>query len=522
MLRFPTRAGIALTLVCRAAAGIEDDTGYTRLAAALGPAMPTGAGVGVSQIESGTSYLPQAGSGTYPGTDDFTGCTFIARSGASALSLHAQRVAYHLFGPITQSAVGWNTMAPGITDIDCYSANGYIDNDFLQPGAANNAPVFETRAIQNHSWIAYADSTSASSFNGMLRRLDFAVQRDGFLCFAGVNNTAGNTTPDLMAAAYNVISVGLTNGDHSTGGTSTFVDGPGRLKPELVAPFDATSWATAYVSSAAAILRQRANATGNPNAVRSETLRAALLAGATKDEFPAWTKSAAVPLDATFGAGELEVFNSDAIIAGGEQTPDLLTSRPDSAWDHHTIAAGATADYRLVIPAGTVGRELSAFLVWNRTLTDPPGGGFNPTVDAAVDLNLSLDLLPAAGGATPVDQSTSTLYTMEHVWKRNLPAGTYRLRVTRPASPTGTRSFALAWRLETAPHTPQTTLTIAGGTASFAFSDLLPGQPYQLETSTDLVAWSVARSFTATAATDSWSTPATDPRRCFRLVPVSL
>ena len=522
MLRFPIRAGIALSLACRAAAGIEDDTGYSRLAAALGSSMPTGAGIGVSQIEAGSAYLPQAGSGSYSGTGDFSGRNFIAKSAASALSLHAQRVGYHLFGPITASGLGWNTMAPGITAIDCYSASGYIDNDYLQPGAGNNAPVVETRALQNHSWIAYADSTTASSFNNYLRRLDFAVQRDSFLCFAGVNNTAGNPTPDLMAAAYNVIAVGLTSGDHSTGGTSEFVDGPGRLKPELVAPFDATSWATAYVSSAAAILRQRANALANPNAVRSETLRAALLAGATKDEFPAWSKSATVPIDAVFGAGELEVFNSDAILAGGEQTPNLLTPRPDRGWDHHAIAAGTTADYRLVIPAGTIGRELSAFLVWNRTLTDPLGGGFNLTVDPAVDLNLSLDLLPAAGGTTPVDQSTSTLYTMEHVWKRNLPAGTYRLRVNRPASPTGTRSFSLAWRLETAPHAPQAALSVAGGTASFTFSGLLPGQPYQLLASTDLVAWTAVHSFTATAATEAWNTTAPDPRRCFRLVPVSL
>ena len=47
-----------------------DDTGYRRLAAELGAAAPTGAGVSVSQVESPgglEEYLPQAGTGTFAG-----------------------------------------------------------------------------------------------------------------------------------------------------------------------------------------------------------------------------------------------------------------------------------------------------------------------------------------------------------------------------------------------------------------------------------------------------------------------
>ena len=245
-------------------AAYESDCGFSRLADILGPAMPTGSGISVATIESGPAYLPQSGSATFPGSGNFTGRSFTAKSGTSPLSLHAERVGYHLYGPYTSSASGWATMAPDITAIDCYEANSWTDNAFLRPGLTNTAPLTELRSIQNHSWIEYASSATAATYNDFLRRLDFAIHRDGFLCTTAVNNTAGNATPELMASAFNSLSIGLSNGNHSTGPTSSLVDSPGRLKPEIVAPFDATSWATPYVASAAAILRQRANASAIP------------------------------------------------------------------------------------------------------------------------------------------------------------------------------------------------------------------------------------------------------------------
>jgi len=502
-------------------AGYEDDTGLTSLAARLGSSLPTGSGISVSMVESGTAYLPQAGSGTFAGSGVFSGKSFTAKSGASGLSLHAERVAYHFFGPYTGSGSGWATMSPDIGLVDVYESSSFMDNGFLRPGATNTAPLTELRSLQSHSWILYADAAKASLYNDLLRRLDFAINRDGFLCLAGVNNGAAEKTPELLASAYNALAVGLSNGNHSRGGTSAFVDGPGRLKPEITVPIDATSWATPYTASAAALLRQRSAATGSPQASRPQLLKAILLTGATKDEFPFWSKSAQTPLDAITGAGELNIDLSDAIMAGGEQLPNLAGPLPAMAWDFHLLSAGQTADYLLRVPAGETGTELSAFVVWHRTLTDPAGGGFSLTPDPLVDFNLSLDLLPSAGGdAVSVDASTSTLYNLEHVWKRSLPAGTYRLRVSRGSGTA--REFAIAWRLSTVSHVPDLSAFRGGDVIQLTATGLLPGQAYRLEWSADLAAWSVHSSFTAAAATFTWPLPVTEVRRFYRLVVVPL
>ena len=502
-------------------AGYEDDTGFTSLAARLGSGLPTGSGISVSMVESGTAYLPQAGSGTFSGSGAFVGKSFTAKSGASVLSLHAERVAYHFCGPYTGSASGWATMSPGIGLVDVYESSSFIDNGFLRPGLTNAAPLTELRSLQNHSWILYADAGKAAQYNDILRRLDFAVNRDGFLCLAGVNNGAAEKTPELMASAYNALAVGLSNGNHSRGPTSGFVDGPGRIKPEITVPIDATSWATPYTASAAALLRQRSVGTGSPQAVRPQVLKAILLAGATKDEFPFWSKSAQVPLDAITGAGELNIDLSDAIMAGGEQVPNLAGPLPPMAWDFHLLSAGSTVDYVLQVPAGEAGTELSAVLVWHRTLTDPAGGGFNLTPDPLVDFNLSLDLLPSAGGdPETIDASTSTIYNLEHVWKRSLPAGTYRLRVSRGSGTT--REFAIAWRLSTVGYLPELSASRAGDVMELTAVRLLPGQVYRLESSADLAVWSVDSSFAAAAASFTWLLPVTEVRRFYRLVAVPL
>jgi hypothetical protein len=505
-----------------ARAAAEADCGFLRLKAALGPAMPTGAGIPVSLVEVGPAYLPQVGTGTFAGTGVFLGRTFTAKSGTSALSSHASRTARHLFGPFTSEASGPPTMAPGITLIDCYEANAFLEDGFLRPTALNAAPLTENSRVQSCSWVGSADAASAAGTNDVVRRLDFAIHRDNYLCTVGVNNGSGNRTPELVASAYNVLSVGLTNGNHSRGPTSSFVDGPGRLKPEIVAPFDVTSWATPYVGSAGAILRQRATQLSSVNAARGLSIKAFLLAGATKSEFPGWSKSATVPLDSIFGAGELEIFNSEAILSGTEQLPNQATPRPAKAWDYHTLAASTTADYRLSIPPGTIATELSAFLVWNRTVTGViSGGSFAPSPDPLVDFNLALELLPSDGSSpVTVDQSNSSIYNLEHVWKKNLPAGNYRLRVSRGTG--STREFAIAWRMESAPHVPAPSMNLVGDSAQLSFRGTLPTHRYEIHASSDMVSWSTIHSFTANASTSAWNAPASSRRLFYRLVPVAL
>ena len=299
------------------------------------------------------------------------------------------------------------------------------------------------------------------------------------------------------------------------------MDGPGRRKPDLVAPLAATSYAAGYIGSAAGLLRQKANDIGTANARHVKTLKAVLLAGATKDEFPAWSRTATHPIDALYGAGELNIHHSYFILNGGEQPPNS-TAGPHMAWDHHLLGPNGTADYRLNIPAGQSGVELSAFLVWHRTLTDtnPLPTAFTLAPDPLINFTLTLFRDPAAGGAAvTIDSSTSTLYNLEHVWQKNLPAGNYRLRVSR-GSGSG-HEFALAWRLHTAPHLPQPVMASAGNSYEFTFPGLITGQPYKFQSSPNLTAWTDIETFTATtpSATRLLLKPA-NPRLLYRLLPI--
>ncbi|MDB6069461.1 MAG: fibronectin [Verrucomicrobiales bacterium] len=497
-----------------------DDVGYRSLLLDLGAAMPTGAGVGVSQIEFGNpEYLPEAGTGTFPGTGIFAGKTFTEKSGATAVSGHAAAVGLHFFSLNTDPGLGRATMTPGISAIDVYrvdstvSPTSWTDDIFLKPGTARE-PLIESRAVQNHSWISEAENSESVTDNDLLRRLDFAVRRDGFLPVTGVNN-GSSAVPSLMASAYNNLAVGLSSGGHSTGGVVAWLDGAGRQKPELVTPLDYTSFSTGLVSSGAALLRQAGSALG-ASAVRPETIKAILLAGATKGEFPGWTRSETMPLDPVFGAGEMNISHSWHIMNGGGQTADAVTVRPAKAWGYATLATGGTADYLLSVAPGTVGTELSAVASWNRVITDSsPGTGFTMAVSTLANYQLSLARVPVSGAAVVVDQSLSPIENLEHVYQKNLPSGTWRLRLSLAA---GTSApAALAWRLESAPHRPGIAISRSGTVDSLTFSGLLAGQAYVIQSSETLASWTNETTFTANPATFVWTTTASMARRFYRL-----
>ena len=514
----------------RAAADYQDDAGFTRLKAELGAALPNGAGISMSHVEAllpsppfaANAWLPQAGSGTFAGSGLYAGKQFTAKSGSGAFSFHANEVAGFMYGDDTGFNTIYHSMCAGVVTVDCYNADDWVNN-VLSPTASNIEPLVESRDVQNHSWITNATASNASAVNDVVRRQDFSINRDNYVCCVGLDNGSTTVVPDIWASSYNAISVGVSSGAHSRGGVTADMDGPARRKPEMVAPLEATSHATGYVSSAAGLLLAKANVINTNNARHAKTIKAVLLAGATKEEFPGWAKTATDPIDAIYGAGELNIYNSYHILDGGEQAVNAAgdaTGRAYFGWDMNSIIGSATADYRLNIPAGTYGVELSAFIVWHRTLTDPVGGGFTLGNDTLVNYNLTLFRDPAAGGtAVTIDSSTSTIYNLEHVWKKDLPAGTYRLRVSRTSG--ATQEYSIAWRLSTAPHQPQPLMVTAGSNYNFTFPGLLIGQPYKFQSSPDLVTWTDIESFTAstTSTTRVLARPAT-PRLLYRLLPV--
>ena len=512
-----------------ALAGYADDTGYTQLKTELGAAMLTGAGVDMTQVEGGGAgvYMAQGGSGTFAGTGFWAGKMFTAKSGDSVFFDHAYLVAQYMYGDNTNFSTSNSSMCPGVVNVDCYTAAAWLE-DFLAPTAANLAPLVESRAVQNHSWVYDANPANPGEpayVNDLVRRQDFSINRDNYVACVGLNNGSLSVIPDIFASAYNVISVGLTNGEHSRGTVTPDMDGPGRRKPEIVSPTNvesvATSFSTGYVSSAAGLLRAKANVINTDHARSNRTIKAVLLAGATKDEFPAWAKSAAHPLDPVFGAGELNIYNSYHILDGGEQPADAATGRPYFGWDLNSLNANGTAVYRLNIPAGMAGVELSAFIVWHRLPSDNPlTGPFDLGNDPLFNFNLTLFRDPVAGGAAvTIDSSTSTLYNIEHVWKKNLTAGNYRLRVSRTGG--AAHDYAIAWRLTAAPHQPEPQMTTAGNSFNFTFPGLITGQPYLFQSSPNMVTWTDIEAFTAGGPTETRVIllPA-GPRLFYRLLPV--
>jgi hypothetical protein len=391
-----------------AGADYKDEMGYTALKLELGAAMPTGAGISVSQVEAPEStgspgpYLPDTSN------SEFSGKSFTTKSGFASVSGHATSVALNFYGNAT-------SIAPGISAIDNYEANDWVGSGYLRTGTAL-APKTELRRIENHSWIGDAGSSNVD----ILRRLDLAINRDKFIAVVGMNNGSGTAVPGLLDASFNGITVGLSNGNHSQGGTT--LDNPGgsttpRIKPDIVAPASLgfTSFATPVVSASAALLLQEAGS--NPNASRSESIKAVLLAGATK-----MNPAIAQHLDPVFGAGELNIFNSYHILAQSEQNASNVSTVAPIGWDLNNTSSSSLL-YFFDVPTGSP--SLSSILTWNRHVTQS-GSLLTPSLS-----NLDLKLFSATGFSlgTQVDSSASTVDNVEAIYEPNLPAGRYAFQV---------------------------------------------------------------------------------------------
>ena len=429
LLTLPTCL-IVLTTPLVSVAGFKEDIGLTALLAELGGSAPTGAGIGISQVEG-------LDVGNYPATatdPELTGKTVTLKSGASGVSGHAVFVARSFCGST-------NGIAPGMTQIDAYKVNNWLGTGFLRSGNSNAAPLVESRRIQNHSWIG--TTSDQLDDEEILRRFDYAIQQDGFVAIVGLNNGNLNPLPELLAHSYNSISVGLPGGNHSAGLTTNEV--AGRIKPEIVAPsaYGAVSYSCGVVSGAAALLLQKADATPALVNARnnSEVIKALLLAGATKTQFPGWTQTSTQPLDLIYGAGHLNIQNSYRLLVAGEQTPSGLVTVSNRGWDFAATTASPIR-YFFDVPAGYALTNFSVILTWNRKITDSnPGPTFTMVVSVA-DLNLRLYNATGFTPGTQLDGSLSTIQNVEHIYTNTLSAGRYVLEVT---SNTTSTDYALAW-----------------------------------------------------------------------------
>jgi hypothetical protein len=271
------------------------------------------------------------------------------------------------------------------------------------------------------------------------------IDRDKAIAVVGANNGSSSTLPRLLMHSYNGISVGRTDGNHSAGFTT--IDGAGRIKPEIVVPQSATSYATPVVGAAAALLLEQANTSAMTDATNPETVKAILLAGATKSEFPSWDRTTTRPLDDIYGAGELNVYRSYHILTAGEQPASPSSVVAAQGWDFNATTAGSNY-YFFDVAANTALSELSALLTWHRVITD--GDPVSPTIwdpqSSLADLNLKLYSASGFTLGSLLDSSLSTVDNLEHVYFSSgttaLRAGRYALEVSAAAAGT---DYGLAW-----------------------------------------------------------------------------
>jgi subtilase family protein len=359
-------------------------------------------------------------------------------NGLGGESSHADSVGANYYG--IPSGVATN-----VSHVDNYNAD-YFLNSIIWYSLAIPA------LIVNQSFIA--DISQELQVN---MSYDNYAAANRTLFISGIGN-GGGTPVSPPATCYNGIGVGVYGAPSSFGPTDD-----GRSKPDLVAPGGYTSFSAPYVAGSAAILLQAANrgdgTTTNSSNVR--VLKALLLNGAVK---PAdWTNGVTTPLDARYGAGIVNVFNSWQQMKGGQHSFIESTSNNGGAahppgtnannepvlvgWDFNSITnTGASPNYQeqvnhyyFNLPAnGGNSFTWTTTLVWNRHY-----GRTNVN-----DLNL---FLYNAGNSNLVTCSTSVVDNVQHIFLPVLPPGRYDLQVQKSTNNAPTVStyeiYALAFEI---------------------------------------------------------------------------
>ena len=439
-----------LAIVGGSAADIFSDIGYDALVARLGSEVPSGVGVGVVQVE-----IPDPGYSPHQGNGQFSGIDFIERSGATEPSLHASKVGFKFYG-------NEESIASGISTVNLYDVNDFIGSGYLRLGSSSlpdNPPG--GAKIFNHSWIGTLGSSSDVL---ALRRADYAANTFGTIWIMGVNNGTGSDSFALMAGMHHGISVGLSNGDHDASDTGPGTEIQGRMKPEIVAPGDFTSFSTPVVSACAALLYETARTTpeldGNSVADLPQVLKAVLLAGAARHD--EWTNNpstsradrgtTARPIDEIYGAGVVEINRAHRIYTGLEQSGESsLPENPTMAgpgWDFELMSNGESLWHRFSIsePAD----EIGILATWNRVIANNFSSATHPDLDLElfrIEDGSAVSLVGATAGVFAAGnvRSDSGVDSVELIHVRGLAAGEYAVRLSRIDGNSVSTRAAVAW-----------------------------------------------------------------------------
>jgi hypothetical protein len=416
-----------------------------------------GTGIRVAQPEAGYDQATNwevnpAAVGHPPGLFTYISANGSATSFPNSLSSesgHADSVGGIFYGTSTGG------VATNVAHVDNYDADDFIQvNDSVIPPSTTNYTASLPAANINDPVVNQSFTFGSVPVNEQ-QAIDSAY--DNYAAqfntlFISAANNGGPVSPP--GTAYNCISVGAYGGGSSFGPT---LDN-GRAKPDLTAPASETSFSTPQIAGAAALRGDGGSDTNS--AFDPRTIKALLLNGAIK---PAdWTNNSPSPLDARYGAGVLNAFNSYEQLAGGKHgylvSTSVTTNAPHlptgatgavsvlNGWDFNTNSSSAITDgvnhyyFNVTNSAGNATFTATATLVWNRHR-------FQKNIN-----NLDLFLYDAVS-SNLVAASTSLVDNVEHIWLPQLPPGRYDLQVVKHGGTTVSSSepYALAFEFFSTP-----------------------------------------------------------------------
>jgi hypothetical protein len=414
---------------------------------------------------------------------------------------HADGVAANFYG------LTGNGVATNVAHVDNYDADFFITNYVF------NLVAMPTAAVVNQSFtfgaLTVTDQQAVDS------AYDDYSESFGVLFISAANNGGSVRAP---GTSYNCICVAAYGGSSSTGPT---LDN-GRCKPDITAPSGVTSFSTPQVSGAAAVLMQaalRGDGGSDTNAAFDlRTIKALLLNGAVK---PAnWTNSNSSPLDARYGTGVLNVFNSYKQLAGGKNNSsatDLISigaAHPPiaatnliavtSGWNLETIFSTPTNDAVSHYFFNATNGFITATLAWNRQLGE-------------TNIN-DLDLfLYDCANSNLVVCSTSRVDNVEHIFVPRLAAGRYDLQVLKNGG-TNVVSDGETYAMAFAFAPTHLSLTSVGTNAVLTWPIYPAGFCVAATTNLAAPTWSTNNfSATLTGSTNILTLPMTNAAQFFRL-----
>lgn len=412
-----------------------------------------------------TKYMPN------PSSSQLSDETIVDATGTngSEYSGHATGVASKFFG-------NTGSITPNVAGVNCYGVNGFLSA--AAPGLLGSEVVF------SHAYVS-TGVLSEDDTRFYTAVMDSTAVHHGVLNVVGTNNGVNNSLPQLYSHAFNNLTVGRSDGLHSSGVIGEGYEYPGRQKPEIVNPQSSTSVATGATSSLALFLRAGAL---SDDAKRPVSIKSILLAGANKLRFPEWSNSTDLPLDSIYGAGETNILNSYRILHAGEQGPGTVTRR---GWSYDSVGGIASHrrfdDYTFTVSDTGDYATLSANLSWDRyaevTESEEIEGNYSYKYGDVVDLSLSL----YDSGGTLIYESDNANNNLEHIWQPNLAPGSYRIRVAFDGN--FSQNYALAWRVDAMTDSPRISHVLGDGEVLIDGAGLLREQLYSVVRSTDLKSW---------------------------------